>query len=69
MVFIPPAWHVNRLEALFEMGFEVAESMNEIFLVHQQIIIPTQQVMNWDTPGDHEQNKHTIKQTRPYMII
>jgi predicted deacetylase len=65
-VFIPPAWHVNRstLEALFEMGFEVAESMNEIDLIQQQIIITTQQVMNWDMSGNSEQNKQTITQNQ-----
>jgi predicted deacetylase len=64
--FIPPAWYVSpsTLEALQEMGFEMAESMDRIDLIQKEIAIVTQQVMNWDVTGDAQQNKQTVKQNQ-----
>ena len=65
-VFISPAWHISpsTAQALHELDFEISESMNQIELIQKDIAIVTQQAMNWDTSGDSQQNKPTIKQNQ-----
>ena len=65
-VFIPPAWHISpsTAEALYDMGFEMSEAIDNIDLIQRNITIATQQVMNWDISGDSQQNKPTIKQNQ-----
>jgi predicted deacetylase len=65
-VFISPAWHISpsTAQSLYELGFEISESMDKIDLIQKDIAIVTQQVMNWDTSGDSQQNKPTIKQNQ-----
>ena len=65
-VFIPPAWYVSlsTLEALQQMEFELVESMDMFYLVQKEIAVVTQQVMNWDTSGDIQENKKMIKENQ-----
>lgn len=65
-VFIPPAWHVSlsTLEALQQMAFKIAESMDKLYLIQKEIVIVTQQVLNWDISGDAQENKKMIKENQ-----
>ena len=65
-VFISPQWHISpsTVQALYELDFEISESMNQIELIQKDIAIVTQQAMNWDISGDSQQNKPTIKQNQ-----
>jgi predicted deacetylase len=65
-VFIPPAWHVGlpTLEALQHMDFEIVESMDKLYLIQKEIVIVTQQVLNWDISGDTQENKRMVKENQ-----
>lgn len=65
-VFIPPAWYVSlsTLEALQQMEFEIVESMGELYLIQNKVVIATQQVLNWDISGDAQENKKMIKENQ-----
>jgi predicted deacetylase len=65
-VFIPPAWHVSlsTLEALQQTEFEIVESMDNFYLIQNEVIIVTQQVLNWDISGSAQENKRMIKENQ-----
>ena len=52
------------MEALQQMEFELVESMDMFYLVQKEIAVVTQQVMNWDTSGDIQENKKMIKENQ-----
>jgi predicted deacetylase len=65
-VFIPPAWYVSlsTLEALQQSEFEIVESMDNLYLIQNEVVIITQQVLNWDISGNAQENKRMIKENQ-----
>lgn len=62
--FIPPAWYLGRqaIGALVDQNFEIAESRSSLEFVKNSKKYLCSPVMNWDTSGNKEKNRVTLKQ-------